>query len=641
MGESSEANGASSPEAQPLASGPAAEAVSLALDRARARKGKAGDELVDRFLARQDDLAAEQLHHLQEQFRHLRLKYFGDRMRIGLQILAVVFGVAVAAGLGGLVWQAAGADGLVIKPFSVPPDLAQRGLTGEAAAGELLDRLDAIEGQSRTSVVTKRVSADWGKDVSIAIPQTGMSLDQLDQWLRDKLGHQTRVTGEIVREPDGLLALNVRVGSHSLPVATGPDADLPRMLQQSAEAMYARDLPTNYSIYLNQAGRWDEMLAFGKAWVAREPDPKVKARGWFAIGQAESFLGDGAKAEEALRTSLMLDPATDASAASALGSLEDAAGRWDTGFDYAVQSGTRAINDPLFTRASKDTIALANAGLMASLRHDHLTALAKRRAWVESPAGFTIGTRGPIVDELAALHETGAALREATAEQTASGPWPPAQKASVAQRLQDWPALLVASDEQAAQLAKRPDGGRDIHIWQWRKAEALARLERLAEAQQVIAPTPLDCAPCVMSRGLIAAFAGQAALSDHWYSEASRISPRQADAPFAWGEALARRGQRAQAIAQFGEADRRAPRWADPLKAWGEVLLAEGDAAGAAGKFQEAADRAPRWGRLRVKWGEALMRLGKRDEARAQFKAAAGMDLTDAERAELAQSLRV
>ena len=53
-------------------------------------------------------------------------------------------------------------------------------------------------------------------------------------------------------------------------------------------------------------------------------------------------------------------------------------------------------------------------------------------------------------------------------------------------------------------------------------------------------------------------------------------------------------------------------------------------------KFETAVTLAPRWGRLHLKWGEALARLGKMNEARAKWTAAAGMDLTPSERAELA-----
>jgi Flp pilus assembly protein TadD len=76
--------------------------------------------------------------------------------------------------------------------------------------------------------------------------------------------------------------------------------------------------------------------------------------------------------------------------------------------------------------------------------------------------------------------------------------------------------------------------------------------------------------------------------------------------------------------------------YADNWQGWGEALLKKGDAAGAVARFAEAEKSAPRWARLHLKWAEALARLGRRDEARAHLKAAAAMDLTPSERAELA-----
>ena len=78
------------------------------------------------------------------------------------------------------------------------------------------------------------------------------------------------------------------------------------------------------------------------------------------------------------------------------------------------------------------------------------------------------------------------------------------------------------------------------------------------------------------------------------------------------------------------------PKFADPLSFWGEALMAKGDFKGAVAKFKEANTHAPQWGRLHLKWGESLAKLGRAPEAKAQFQAAATLDLTAAERAELA-----
>ena len=90
----------------------------------------------------------------------------------------------------------------------------------------------------------------------------------------------------------------------------------------------------------------------------------------------------------------------------------------------------------------------------------------------------------------------------------------------------------------------------------------------------------------------------------------------------------------------FAEGLRYGPWFADLWQGWGEALLNNGDAAGAIAKFAEAQKTAPNWARLHLKWGEALARQGKTKEARAKWTAAAGMDLTPSERAELVEVSR-
>ena len=99
------------------------------------------------------------------------------------------------------------ADGLVIKAFSVPPAMAARGVTGEALAAETVDRLNGISDAAVSAETQRTVSGDWGHDISIQIPETGVSLSQVDEWLRGRLGHQRRVTAELMQGDDGRLTL--------------------------------------------------------------------------------------------------------------------------------------------------------------------------------------------------------------------------------------------------------------------------------------------------------------------------------------------------------------------------------------------------------------------------------------------------
>ena len=90
----------------------------------------------------------------------------------------------------------------------------------------------------------------------------------------------------------------------------------------------------------------------------------------------------------------------------------------------------------------------------------------------------------------------------------------------------------------------------------------------------------------------------------------------------------------AGAIAKFNIAKQKGPHFADLWKV-GAALMAKNQQA--LGEFEEANKYAPNWGRLHLKWGEALSYAGKKDEAQKQYGLAAGLDLSSADKAELAK----
>jgi hypothetical protein len=47
--------------------------------------------------------------------------------------------------VGLLAWDAVHGNGLLIEPFSVPPDMAAKGLIGQVVASQVLDRLTTIQ----------------------------------------------------------------------------------------------------------------------------------------------------------------------------------------------------------------------------------------------------------------------------------------------------------------------------------------------------------------------------------------------------------------------------------------------------------------------------------------------------------------
>ena len=73
------------------------------------------------------------MHHISDV---LKLAF---ELALALILAAVVLLIAVTA------WSAAHENGLVIEAFSVPPDLAARGITGQVIASKMLDRLGEMQ----------------------------------------------------------------------------------------------------------------------------------------------------------------------------------------------------------------------------------------------------------------------------------------------------------------------------------------------------------------------------------------------------------------------------------------------------------------------------------------------------------------
>src|SRR5204863_5104560 len=92
---------------------------------------------------------------------------------------------------------------LVVEPFSVSPALAERGLTGAVVAGEVLDQLTRLNAES-VAIETVRLSDSWSADSHVEIPQTGVSIDEVNRLLRRWLGHQTFVSGTVVQTDAGV-----------------------------------------------------------------------------------------------------------------------------------------------------------------------------------------------------------------------------------------------------------------------------------------------------------------------------------------------------------------------------------------------------------------------------------------------------
>jgi tetratricopeptide (TPR) repeat protein len=617
-----------------------AAAVALALDGASARPELSG--AIAAFLREQRRLMEEQREQLRDQVKRLRLGIIDQRFSIALKAMTALIGLAIAGVFGVMVWDAYGSGGLVIEPFSVPSDLAARGLTGQVVASKLLDRLAVLQAQTDSQRDPQTYTNYWGDDIKVQIPETGVSLGDLDRYLRETLGHPIKITGEVVEAKDGLV-MSARAGTEGSGSARGDDID--SLTQHLAESLYGITEPYRYGAWLREQGRNAEGIAVFTE-LAKHGPAAERAWGFLGIGNALQQT-EGVWARLAVMARVGRE-SNNYLALQNVGVIEDAISRPE-----AAVADLRTIV-PLLAGPSHgdirlDVVPIAKKRLQALIDLNFGTFREASALWEDQvafgPQGVLYSMHAMLARAEVGEHDLSAARR------TMADPSEPGGIDNSANLLDNaWAHMLVDTEAQnwrgviADDAAFPPlfatypglrtlDFARELP---W-LAYAHARLGDFAIADALIARTPDDCDICLRTRAQIAELEGRHTPADWWFA---RDATQQPSIPFAetdWGVALLARGDAAGAIAKFKSAHAKGPHFADPLELWGEALMAQNRSDLALAKFEETDKYAPNWGRLHLKWGEALFWSGDKDGAKTQFALAASLDLSAADKSELAR----
>jgi len=619
-------------------------AVGVALDAARGDPTLAEDARV--FLHEQTRLVRLQAEQLIEEGRlmrwSLRLKHAGELMKFAfaLAIAVVLTGIVVA--LGAAVWSAAHDRGLLIEAFSVPPDLAARGLGGEVVASQLLDRLTQMQEQTNSIRPASTYRNNWGDDIKVEIPDTGISIGELNRYLRSWLGHETHISGEIYRTASGI-AVTTRAGGAGVTFA-GKDSEFAALLQKAAESIYAQTQPYRYAAFLAQESRNDEAMRALENFAISAP-PAERAWDYSLLGNLYRFFGRMPEALATLRAAVAADPqnahAWDnlADQEQVLDRVEDvlahrrkALSLFDSGsveFDRNRVAIVRLQDRASVAQALGDFATAAQ--LDEAIREEPDQQGTQKQALTDEAAEAALAHDVRRADDLLAQVRPIGVNAHLNYEFTAGG---------IALADERWDALSKAIEPKAA-IDSAPAAFRPVltiivsrlpAAWH---AIASAMRGDMAAARRLIGPTPLDCYSCVRMRGRIDAAARNWAGAAAWFARAAREAPSVPDAFVDWGEMLLAKGDAQGAIYKLSEASRKAPRFADPLELWGEALMREDRSDLALSKFEAANPFAPEWGRLHLKWGEALSFVGRTGDAKAQFAIASSLVLDPADRAQL------
>jgi tetratricopeptide (TPR) repeat protein len=590
LGEAPEANSSEPGE-------PREDPFAAAVAMNAAQQGGPLDPHTAAYVEEQTRLLRLQVKHYDQERRlgigAAKRKRFGDRLRNLLAVLVCLGAVGAIVGLLAMAWDAAHDHSLVVEAFSVPPDFALRGLTGQVVARQVLDKLIALQEQTGSMRAAGSFRNNWGDNLRVEIPQTGVSIGELRDELRSWLGHETRISGEVYRTSTGV-TLTTRVGDAATSFS-GAAGDLEKLTQQSAEAIYGRAQPYRYAIYLDSKKRVSEARAVLEA-LSLDPDPAERAWAKLGLGLQSDQLGDPAGCVRNLDAALREIPGF----APALTNLVDC--ELELEHDHEALKYSHEYVDAsksAFQYVAADRRDFNNRYQLAEgdlIKGDYRGETVETRYLLAKYPRFFANDAGEaLADTLVSDHDAVGA-REVIGIPSPNN----AEQFSILGL-----AALELGDPAAPDLlskAQSLDGGqpevmlrRDVP---W-LAIAKSRFGDLAAAQALIVTTPTDCYLCVRARGMLAAAGGDKRQGERWFAQAIEQGP---DLPQAFTDRGAARlgwGDVAGALADARRANAISPRNPDALKLWGDALSRQGRWEDARAKYDAALKFAPAWMALR------------------------------------------
>jgi tetratricopeptide (TPR) repeat protein len=593
------------------------------------------------------DLQAKELEH-ELALRHwsLRVRHLSDVLKLTFELSGAILVVFVIGFVAVALWSASRAGGIVVDSFSVPPAFTQRGVTGDVVASDVADRLAEMrrEVMAYAYASSGDVAKNSQSEVRLDIPDTGVSIGEVWRYLRDWLGHQQHVTGDLREGDDGTATLTIGLDGHPDIVESGTARDLAKLERRAAEELLRDTYPVSYIDYLAHENRWEDAyraandfaatagsaseraisltMQAGAQAVVRHEFSQAIAHGELAASLEPQLAGPHLEMEHIYNyLGRAEDDLREARAVLATKESDQDVEHRGGGFALMRAEETANVDGLLgdFAKLDKDTCTVrcalgdgyAGKALAAAYRHDDAHARELLARAVQA---------GDADPRNVAEAQTALAINNA-----------------------DWSAARHAARAGVASFDALPldDAwdrfsihGEALDLLSF-EAVAEARAGETGQAAATIALTNGDCYDCLLARGRIDAAEGNTNGAAFWFADAVHQAPSIPFAYAAWGEMLLREGRYDAAIVEFKLANAKGPHFADPIEMWGEALMAKNRSDLALAKFTEADQYAPNWGRLHLKWGEALFYAGKPDEAKKQFAVAARLDLSPADKAAL------
>lgn len=495
-----------------------------------------------------------------------------------------------------MIYDAVTSRRVVVEAFDSPPDLTVQGLTGKVVAAGVLDELNRLQAVTKTSAAKRDVSNAWASEAKLAVPEAGISLDELSDLLRARFGHDIHIYGDVVETEPGSIALTVRGDGVMPKTFTGSPREISKVSAEAAEYVYGQSEPALWAAYLSLRDRYAEAIAFAQTAYARaaQTDRPYLLNSW-----AIALESSGAPPRQALalyREALRLKPDFWTAYGNAMNSsinTGDEEGAVRVGKELLKAAGGRPGPAPETSYANWDLLTWNLQAWLAGVNAD-----------IESHGGIgtLVSSSGTAVADIESrLHNPGAAeLALSTTVPDDTDPTIAAVTAFVRGRL----AAEAGDTERAVNEMEafgrafaNPAVGNNFagyNCWIAPAEEAAGHPDR-ADAVLKAAGTYVDC---YRFRADILDGRGDWPGAQKAYEEAVALAPDLPAAYYSWGVALARHGDFDGAEAKLKDANQRGPHWADPLKVWGDVLMKQGKTKAALTKYDEALKYAPNWKQL-------------------------------------------
>jgi tetratricopeptide (TPR) repeat protein len=585
-------------------------AAALAADHAKYDPGVA--RAAERFLDKQARLLDAQtaeleeqrplrLRHLQNQSREGKLRRAGQRIRLAMQVFIGLILTVLGLGVLVMLHDAFESRSVVVDAFRAPLAVASRGMTGDVVAEGVLDALQKMQNATRATERGLNTRGAWTSDVKIEVPETGVSIGEINRLLHERFGHDVHIRGELIQTDANGLALTVRGEGVPAATFTGGAGDLQKLTIQAAEYVYGRSQPLRYAAYLMDESRYGDDGAFLAGAFPRATSDPERAQMANAWGNAYAGLYQPAPAAAKYRLAMNFSRPRTSVWWKAWGNLVGSVGA-SQGEEAGWRDGRAMLQAAAAApkRERPPMVTLVNPAQMTWDLPLYVTANLTD-AIQNGGAGAQATLDGPqIADEYALMHDTQQAARYIAA----SDPTDYTTKAEVL-LLQGYAALNRGDPQSAvtpleafyrAWLAD-PNLQYTYNFQPCFAALAYGLTGRLKEAEAVFKRAGL-WSLCDALHGDVLAHAGDAAGAERVWADAIRAAPDLAPIPLHRGLFELGRGDLAAAEADIATAAGKAPHWADPWKAWGDVLAREGQWKQARAKYDEALKYAPAWAEL-------------------------------------------